>query len=218
MNIIQTDNESEMVVIQTMDTKKPRIGFVNVCTCIGMFIIGIFIFWGYKNGLFSSTETFKNFIVGFGIWGPLIFVLIQIIQVVIPILPGAVGCIAGIIIFGPWMGFVYNYIGICVGSIIVFLLSKRYGRRFVRGIVGEKSFEKYIGWVDRGKKFDIMFACAIFFPMAPDDLLCYIAGLTKMKLMKFTAIILLGKPLSIAIYSMGLVSAGRYLITLIQQL
>lgn len=199
-----------------MDIKKSKSGFMNVCTCIGMLGCGIFIFWGYKNGLFKSTETFKNFISGFGIWGPLIFVLIQIIQVVVPILPGAVSCVAGIIIFGPWMGFVYNYIGICIGSVIVFLLSKRYGRRFVRGVIGEKSFEKYIGWVDRGRKFDILFACAIFFPIAPDDLLCYIAGLTKMKLMKFITIILLGKPLSIAIYSMGLAAVGRYLITLIQ--
>jgi uncharacterized membrane protein YdjX (TVP38/TMEM64 family) len=199
-----------------MDIKKARNGFIHACTLIGLLIIGIFLFWGYKNGLFQSTETFKNFINGFGIWAPMIFLLIQIIQVVVPILPGAVGCVAGIIIFGPWMGFVYNYIGICIGSIIVFLLSKKYGRRFVRGAIGEKSFDKYIGWVDRGKKFDIMFACAIFFPLAPDDLLCYIAGLTKMKLMKFTAIILLGKPMSIAIYSMGLTEIGRYLITMIQ--
>ena len=39
---------------------------------------------------------------------------------------------------------------------------------------------------------------------APDDLLCYIAGLTKMTLKKFTAIILLGKPGSILLYSLGL--------------
>lgn len=199
-----------------MDIKVAKNRLVHVSTCIGLLLIGIFLFWGYKNGLFQSTETFKNFINSFGIWAPLIFLLIQIIQVVVPILPGAVGCVAGIIIFGPWMGFVYNYAGICIGSIIVFLLSKKYGRRFVRGAIGEKSFDKYIGWVDRGKKFDIMFACAIFFPLAPDDLLCYIAGLTKMKLMKFTTIILLGKPMSIAIYSMGLTEIGKYLITLIQ--
>ena len=41
------------------------------------------------------------------------------------------------------------------------------------------------------------FAAAIFFPVAPDDLLCYLAGLTEMRLGKFVLIILLGKPLSI---------------------
>lgn len=179
-------------------------------------MIGIFVVYGYKNGLFISIETFREFIAGFGIWAPLIFLLIQIVQVIIPILPGAIGCIAGVIIFGPWMGILYNYIGICIGSIMVFSLSRRYGQQFVKGIIQEKSYEKYIGWVDRGKKFDTMFAFAIFFPLAPDDLLCYIAGLTKMKLRKFVVIILLGKPLSIALYSMGMATIGRHLIALIK--
>ncbi|MFJ8066789.1 TVP38/TMEM64 family protein [Psychrobacillus sp. NPDC096426] len=113
---------------------------------------------------------------------------------------------------GPWVGLLYNYIGICIGSIIVFLLAPKYGKQFVRRIVGEKSFEKCICWLNRGNTFDKMFAYAIFFPIAPDDLLCYIAGLTKMKLQKFFVIILLGKPLSIAIYSWGLTALLQYLI------
>lgn len=184
-------------------------------TFIGLAVLGIFIVYGYRTGLFTSADTFREFITGFGIWAALIFVLIQIIQVIIPILPGAAGCVAGIIIFGPWMGFLYNYIGICVGSILVFLLSKKYGTQFVRGIIGEKSYSKYIDWIDRGKKFDTMFALAIFFPVAPDDLLCYIAGLSKMQLKKFTAIILLGKPMSIAIYSMGITTVGQHLLAMI---
>lgn len=189
---------------------------VNGTSWIGLLMTVAFLAYGYHNGLFTSPATFRSFILGFGFWAGLVFVLIQIVQVVIPILPGAIGCVAGIVIFGPWMGFLYNYIGICVGSVVVFLLSKRYGRHFVKGIVGEKSYEKYIEWVDRGKKFDKMFAMAIFFPIAPDDLLCYIAGLTKMDLRKFVAIILLGKPLSIAVYSMGLTTVGHYLLAFIR--
>jgi len=199
-----------------MDIKINMNKLINISTWIGMLAVGIFVFYGYKSGLFSSAESFRKFITGFGMWAALIFLLIQIIQVIIPILPGAVGCVAGIVIFGPWMGFVYNYIGICIGSIIVFLLSKRYGKRFVKGIVGEKAYDKYIGWIGRGKRFDNMFALAIFFPVAPDDLLCYMAGLSKMNLRKFVAIILLGKPMSIAIYSLGLTAIGRYLFTLIK--
>ena len=185
-------------------------------TWIGLIIFCIFIIYRYKTGLFSSTETFRKFILGFGIWSGLIFVFIQIAQVVVPIIPGAVGCVAGIVIFGPWIGFLYNYIGICLGSIIVFLLSKKYGKDFVKGIIGEKAYNKYIGWINRGRKFDTMFALAIFFPVAPDDLLCYVAGLTKMKLKKFVTIILLGKPASIAIYSLGLTTIGSYLLNLIK--
>ena len=52
----------------------------------------------------------------------LCFVALQAIQVVIPILPGSIGCLFGVIFFGPVMGFVYNYVGICGGSIWHFLL------------------------------------------------------------------------------------------------
>ena len=40
--------------------------------------------------------------------------------------------------------------------------------------------------------------------MAPDDFLCYLAGTTSMTWRRFTTIILLGTPLSIALYSLGL--------------
>lgn len=199
-----------------MQRRKFVNNLLKFSTWIGLAIFCLFIIYGYKAGLFSSTESFRNFILGFGMWSGLIFVLIQIAQVIVPIVPGAVSCVAGIIIFGPWVGFLYNYIGICIGSILVFLLSKKYGKDFVKGIIGEKSYNKYIGWIERGKKFDTMFALAIFFPVAPDDLLCYIAGLTKMKLEKFVAIILLGKPMSIALYSLGLTSIGQYLLKFIK--
>lgn len=199
-----------------MNIKNIKNKAIHFSTVIGLIIMTVFIIYGYKTGLFSSPESFRNFITSFGVWATLIFVLIQIIQVIIPILPGAAGCIAGIVIFGPWMGFIYNYIGICIGSILVFLLSKRYGKPLVKTMISEKAYNKYIAWVERGRKFDKMFALAIFFPVAPDDLLCYIAGLSKMKLQKFTTIILLGKPMSIAIYSMGITKIGKYLLTFLQ--
>lgn len=139
-----------------------------------------------------------------GLWAPLLFTALQAIQVVIPILPGGIGCLGGVLMFGPVMGFLYNYVGICLGSVAAFLLSKRYGQPFVRSVAGERTYEKYAGWLEKGNRFDTFFALAIFFPVAPDDFLCYLAGLTRMSLKKFSAIIFLGKPASIALYSLGL--------------
>lgn len=175
----------------------------------------LFAFYSYKTGLFSSSEAFRQFIVGFGIWAPLIFLLIQIVQVIIPVLPGAVTYVASILIFGVRMGLIYNYIGVCIGSIAVFLFSKKYGQVFVKRMIGERRYRKYIGWVDKGSKFDKFFTLAIFFPIAPDDLLCYMAGLTEMRLKKFVAVILLGKPIPVALYSIGMTVIFEYLIRLI---
>ena len=76
-----------------------------------------------------------------------------------------------------------------------------------------KQFLIFLGeWsgLDEDGKFAKLFAAAIFFPMAPDDLLCYLAGTTAMTWRQFTCIILLGKPFSIALYSMGLTKLFQF--------
>lgn len=185
--------------------------WTHTLTALVIISIGIFIYYGVENHLFSDIGSLKQFINNGGIWGPLIFVIIQIIQVVIPIIPGGISCAAGVILFGPWAGLAYNYIGIVIGSFINFYLARQYGTTLVRTFVSETTYEKYSNWLEKGKKFDKFFALAIFFPVAPDDFLCMLAGLTKMSIKKFSAIILLGKPASIAMYSLALVYAGSWL-------
>ena len=178
--------------------------YLNLCTLAGLLAMAWFVWYGIRTEIFVSQDALAAFLGRFGFWAPVFFVAIQAVQVVIGGLPGAIGCLGGVLIFGPVWGFVYNYVGISIGSVLAFLLSTNYGKPFVKGMIGEKNYEKYIGWLDKGTGFDKAFAIAIFLPVAPDDLLCYIAGLTKMTLKKFTAIILLGKPGSILLYSLGL--------------
>ena len=185
--------------------------WTHFITAIVIISIGLLLYYGLENNLFSDMDSLKLFIAEGGIWGPLIFVLIQIIQVVIPIIPGGVSCAAGVVLFGPWAGLLYNYVGIVIGSFINFYLARKYGTTLVKSFVSESTYDKYSNWLDKGKKFDKFFALAIFFPVAPDDFLCMLAGLTKMSLKRFSAIILLGKPASIAMYSLTLIYAGSWL-------
>lgn len=185
---------------------------LNAATVIGLLLVLIFLFMGCRLGIFGSPEKLRSFLLNFGLWAPAVFVFIQAVQVIVPILPGNIGCVAGVIAFGPGMGFVYNYIGICAGSVIAFLLARKYGRAFVQAVTNEKQFMKYENWLEKGNKFDWLFGIAIFLPVAPDDLLCYLAGLTKMRLRRFVWIILLGKPLALWLYSMGVTSVLTWLL------
>ncbi len=132
------------------------------------------------------------------------FVLIQAIQVVIPILPGAVGCLYGVVFWGAVKGFFLNYIGICIGSVWAFLLARNLGQEFVIKVTGGKFYSKYCKYLLKENQFEKIFALLIFLPVAPDDFLCYLAGISKIPLKRFTLIILLGKPLAIMLYSLGL--------------
>ena len=51
----------------------------------------------WRMGVFSSQGKPRGFIAGFGMTGGLVFVFIQIVQAVAPIIPGEISCLAGII-------------------------------------------------------------------------------------------------------------------------
>lgn len=184
---------------------------INAAT-VGMLGVsaGLCAYW-YHLGVFHDLNSMQGFLAGIGAIGPLLFIAIQIIQVVIPVIPGGISTAAGVLLFGPWAGFAYNYIGICIGSIINFWLARHYGVNFIRYVVSEANFEKYQHKTQNQRKFDWCFALAIIAPVAPDDVLCLVAGMTKMSFKKFLAIIILGKPITIAAYSWGLVTGAHWL-------
>ena len=188
------------MVIDMTDTKR----IFQVATILGtLFLIGLILYF-LSQGYFTDSTKLQALLNQTGIFAPLLFILLQIFQVIIPIIPGGASSALGIVAFGPIWGFVYNYAGLVIGSILAFLLVKRYGKTFILKVCDQKTYDKYIGWLDKGKKFDRFFAAAIFFPCAPDDILCMIAGLTSMTLKKFSMIIILGKPLALIAYSFGL--------------
>lgn len=197
-------------------TREKTRKLLNIATIISLSVIIVLTIYGVKTGLLTDREQLELLVKKSGVWGPLLFITIQMVQVVLPIIPGGITCGAGVVIFGAWHGLLYNYIGIVAGSMINFYLARRYGQCFVKYFVKEETYEKYIGWLEKGKKFDKFFAFAIFFPCAPDDVLCLIAGLTRMTWKKFAAIILLGKPASIAMYSLALVYAGTWIQDMLQ--
>lgn len=192
-------------------TREKTRKLLNIATIVSLSVIVVLTIYGVQTGLLTDRDKLEMLVKKSGIWGPVLFITIQMVQVVLPIIPGGITCGAGVVIFGAWHGLLYNYIGIVAGSMINFYLARRYGQCFVKYFVKEETYEKYIGWLEKGKKFDKFFAFAIFFPCAPDDVLCLIAGLTRMTWKKFATIILLGKPASIAMYSLALVYAGTWI-------
>ena len=184
---------------------------INFISIVGLGISIALTIYFINLGVFKDLDSLRGLVGDSIILGPIIFILIQILQVVIPIIPGGISTAAGVLIFGPYAGFIYNYVGSCIGSIIIFLLGRRYGKPFILSMISDKTYNKYIGWLDNQNRFEKLFALAIFLPVAPDDALCLMAGLTNISVKKFTWIILLAKPLSIFLYSMALIYGGHFL-------
>ena len=83
---------------------------INISSIVGGVGSLIFCIWAYQAGILQSKETLSAFIQQAGIWGPPLFIFLQILQTVVPIIPGALTSVAGVFIYGHIIGTIYNYI------------------------------------------------------------------------------------------------------------
>lgn len=179
-------------------SKKIKIGTIVVFTVIILF----FVKQLFQQKI-DSVEALQNYMKKFGIAAPIILTAFQALQVVIPVLPGYLGCAAGAVAFGTATGFWCNYIGISLGSIIAYFLAKRYGVGLVKALFPEKQYEKWSRLIEKSKSYAWFLFIATLLPLFPDDFLCYFSGLMRMNSRKFIWIIILGKPWCILAYSMA---------------
>lgn len=176
---------------------------IKIWTIVGFVVIILFIVKMFFNQKFDSVESLQIYMKRFGAAAPLILTVFQALQVVVPVLPGYLGCAAGAIAFGSMTGFWCNYIGISAGSIIAYFLARKYGIDIVNAMFPQKQYEKWSRRIEKSKSYAWFLFVATLLPLFPDDFLCYFSGLIKMNRQKFIWIIILGKPWCILAYSIA---------------
>lgn len=165
--------------------------------CVGAAI------WLWRLGAFRSVEALQACIDGFGNGATALFILLQVAQVVVPLLPGGISCVAGVVLFGPWKGLVCNYVGIVLGSGIAFAMARNLGKPLLEKLFSKKLHDKYTKWTQESRRFNRLFALAILLPGFPDDFLCFLAGTAGMSWKKFICITLAARLPVIFLYSLA---------------
>jgi len=161
--------------------------FVILAGAAAIFLIYIILRQtGIMNSL-EDAEVIAAFIRRTGIWGVLVFIVFIILNTIFLPVPLAVPAVIGAIVFGPLLSFVYMSIGTVLGSIIVFVLGKRFGKRLVVWMIGKEKTEKYATLLD--KKGRLAFVFMMIFPFFPDDILCLVAGMSNMSYKFFLLVI-----------------------------
>lgn len=176
---------------------------IKIWVLAGFVVIVLFLCKEVFNNKFDSVESLQNYMKSFGIAAPLILTVFQAAQVVVPVLPGYLGCAAGAVAFGSMTGFWCNYIGISAGSIIAYFLAQKYGIAVVNAMFPQKQYERWSRRIEKSKSYEWFLFIATLLPLFPDDFLCYFSGLIKMNCKKFVWIILLGKLWCILAYSIA---------------
>lgn len=141
--------------------------------------------------IFENREQLRGYLEGWGVWAPLVFVILQALQVVIAPIPGELTGIVGGFVFGTLLSIVYSSVGLTVGSVIAFAAAKIIGLPFVKLVLSEETLEKFHCATERRG----IIASLIFFvlPGFPKDILCYCLGLSPMSYVTFLLVCGLGR-------------------------
>jgi uncharacterized membrane protein YdjX (TVP38/TMEM64 family) len=151
----------------------------------------------------DSVKEFREYISSFGNYAVILFIVIQFLQVVILPLPSFITVGAGVLLFGPFRGAIFSFIGIFTGSTLAYFIGKIFGVKVVKWLVGEDNLKKGLKSIQGRDKIILTFM--FLFPFFPDDLLCFVAGITMMSPSFFIVMILLTRLITIFVssYSMN---------------
>lgn len=161
-------------------------------------LLGSFTDLGEYKSDADKIEKLVQIIRNTGRWGMLVYVLIQILQVVILPLPAAVCYIPGSLIWNGWTATLLASLGVVIGSVIAYVIGRVFGKKVVMWIAGRQTTEKYMDYI--GSKGKIIFILMQILPFFPDDILCMVAGLTSMNFLFFMVTMIVIRPLIIAAY------------------
>lgn len=155
------------------------------------YVFFIFVSWYYLSAFLVDKELIRSIVSGYGIFSPLVFIFIQIIQNVVAPIAHYPILLAGGFIFGPFLGFLYNWIGTSIGTIIVILLAKKFGRPLISRMISKKFIDKYDVVVQKISPFGLFLIYAL--PVFPDDEISYLVGVSSMPMRSIIAAIVIGK-------------------------
>lgn len=158
-----------------------------------LYVIKVTGFWE-KIG---SIERLREYVASYGAFTVPIFILIQFLQVVVLPLPGFVTIGAGVALFGPFYGSLYSIIGIVSASIVAFFIGRIFGYKVASWLVGEESLKKGLKLV-KGKD-TIVLTFMFLFPFFPDDVLCFVAGLSSMSVGYYLIMITVTRTINIVV-------------------
>jgi uncharacterized membrane protein YdjX (TVP38/TMEM64 family) len=154
-------------------------------------VAALLVWWRPLYELVPDQEQIRAWVEGLGAWGPIAIILLEMTQALLAPIPGQAIEAASGYLYGPWWGTLFPMIGMVIGSSIIFLLARRFGRPLVIRIVGRQSMARLDDLVERGGA--PFFFLIWLLPFAPDDLACVAAGLTPMPMRQFLILMTLGR-------------------------
>lgn len=175
-----------------------------------MFVSALVLVWAFRVPVadvfswFGNREAVVSTIGGLGMWGPVVLIILLILQVFLAFIPGQALMVACGYIYGFGAGFLISWLGLFAGGQAAFYLARRYGRTFAERWISPEVLSK---WDKASNGQGVGFyALSLVLPVFPNDAMCYVAGLGKISSRRFTVANSVGRALACLFTS----AAGAY--------
>lgn len=156
---------------------------ILIALLIGGMIYACIYLWPYFVKLKDPVEQekFREWITNLGIGGVFVLLGIQIIQILIPVIPGQIVEALSGVMFGPYFGTFICIVGVVITTIIVYGLIRVLGKPFVDLFVSKKSTQKW-KFLENAERVEAIFMFLFLLPAMPKDILIFIAAIVGVKL------------------------------------
>jgi uncharacterized membrane protein YdjX (TVP38/TMEM64 family) len=143
-----------------------------------LIIIAIAV-WGYLTldiPLKQYPEMIRTYLGMFGIWGPILYILIYTIRPVI-FFPATLLTAASGVLFGPWLGIAYTIIGENLSANVAFFIGRYFGQDLLERHRSGK-FHSLISRMEKDGFMTVLLMRLLYFPF---DFTNYLSGTTRIK-------------------------------------
>ena len=137
----------------------------------------------------TDPQVLRYYVRSLGLWGPIAYIGLLALTVVVSQLPGVPLAVAAGLVWGSLLGGAYTVAGGFLGSLIAYYLGRTLGRSAMRSLTGKViTFSRakgafYLSWV--------VFISRLL-PIVPFDVVSYASGVTGLNLPLYAAATLLG--------------------------
>ncbi|MGE5653594.1 MAG: TVP38/TMEM64 family protein [Bacillota bacterium] len=184
---------------------------LSILAAIGVIAL-VYMVGPELSDMLSDREAFTEFLRGAGLWAPIGFIVLNAVQILFTPVPGAtIGLVAGYY-FGFGYGSLLNILGVLAGSVLAFLLARAFGKPLVDRFVGPKAANMLVK-ATSGKGLWGM-ALVYLLPFTPDDALCFVAGLSPIKIGRFAVLVTLCRAPGVLVAN--LTGSGYFTLTPLQ--
>ena len=166
----------------------------------GLFVLLLVIIWlvmadapsiRFIVRLYRDKYFLRDIVASWGWMAPLVFVMIQALQVIISPIPGEVTGPVGGALFGTLWGLFYSSIGLTLGTLFCFGVGRKWGEPLVRPWLSEHHWNR-MSFILEAEGVILCFILYLI-PGFPKDILSYLFGLSPMPFWVFALVSTLGR-------------------------